>query len=148
MFRMFIGNARKGWEKRVEKIAGNLVPKHQSRDWHNALMDFGATICTSKPKCDQCPFVQDCISVTKYKRTPEQLEQMASKTFKTTQSMFKGSNRFYRGQILKLLHERDGQSMTHFSKTLALNKDKLKEIVARLEKDGLVTKKKQIISLP
>jgi len=152
LFRLFIGRAGKGWERKVESLATKLVPKGRSRDWHNALMDFGATVCMARPKCSECPFRKQCVSVATYKRTPEQLEAMASRTFKTTQGTFKGSNRYYRGRILRLL-QRNGKPLSTLGKQLKDNFSKkdvpwLLGLIAQLEKDRLVVRKGERISLP
>jgi A/G-specific adenine glycosylase len=57
-------------------IAGHVLPKGRSRDWHNALMDFGSIELTSR-KTGIAPL--------------------------TRQSRFKGSRRWYRGQLLREL---------------------------------------------
>lgn len=44
------------WEQ-VEK----LTPTSQNREYTQAMMDLGATVCTkSKPNCKQCPIYADC----------------------------------------------------------------------------------------
>lgn len=62
--------------------------------WYSALMDFGATICLSRPACDICPLQKSC------KAYPAVL-QIAQKRVAT--KPFIGSNRWWRGQILKVL---------------------------------------------
>ena len=57
-------------------VAGEVLPKGRSRDWHNALMDFGALELTSR-KTGIAPL--------------------------TKQSRFKGSRRWYRGELLREL---------------------------------------------
>jgi A/G-specific adenine glycosylase len=62
-------------EKKIEdllwEVAGILVEntaQHQSHDsasnvpgrWNQALMELGSTICTPKPKCDECPIQSTC----------------------------------------------------------------------------------------
>ncbi|NTU58207.1 MAG: Fe-S cluster assembly protein HesB [Chlorobiaceae bacterium] len=58
------------------QVAGDILPKGRSRDWHNALMDFGALELTSR-KTGIAPL--------------------------TRQSRFKGSRRWYRGELLREL---------------------------------------------
>jgi A/G-specific adenine glycosylase len=42
------------------------VPHKHVFDFNQALMDFGATICTArKPKCDTCPMTRSCKSFAK-----------------------------------------------------------------------------------
>lgn len=159
LFRVFVGKPQKEWEKTIEQIAEKLVPEARSRDWHNALMDFGATVCKAKPACEACPLRKQCVSVTKYKYAPEKLEAIASRTFRTRQSPFKGSNRYYRGRILKALHAGNQPQLHHQPPLVQLGK-KIKEgfskkdlpwlhdLVKQLEKDGLVVMREKRIMLP
>lgn len=152
-FRMFIGKPKKSWEDTIKEIASRLVPEGKSRDWHNALMDFGATVCMAKPRCDICPFRKQCTAVTKYRQTPEQLETIARKTFKTTQTPFKGSNRYYRGQIITMLRQQEKQALFKLGKKIKSDFSKkdmpwLRGIVQQLKKEGLVVVKGKEIMLP
>ncbi|NTU68531.1 MAG: Fe-S cluster assembly protein HesB [Chlorobiaceae bacterium] len=58
----------------LRSIAEEVLPKGRSRDWHNALMDYGALELTSR-KTGIAPL--------------------------TRQSPFKGSRRWYRGRLLR-----------------------------------------------
>jgi A/G-specific adenine glycosylase len=58
------------------EVAGQVLPEGRSRDWHNALMDFGALELTSR-RSGIAPL--------------------------TRQSRFKGSRRWYRGELLREL---------------------------------------------
>ncbi|MDK2776878.1 MAG: A/G-specific adenine glycosylase [Pseudomonadota bacterium] len=56
-----------GWpgETRVQKqlwqLAEQLTPAHSSREYTQAMMDMGATLCTrSKPACGICPLQPQC----------------------------------------------------------------------------------------
>jgi A/G-specific adenine glycosylase len=55
-------------------VATDVLPKGRSREWHNALMDYGSLVLTSR-KTGIAPL--------------------------TKQSKFKGSRRWYRGRILR-----------------------------------------------
>ncbi len=37
-----------------------LVDPHQGRDFNQAFMDLGATVCTRSPSCDRCPWQAHC----------------------------------------------------------------------------------------
>ena len=65
----------------------------------------------------------------------------------TTQSAFKGSNRYYRGQVLKLLQEGE-LTMAKLGKRLDLEKDALAGILAQLETDRLVSRQGTRVFLP
>ena len=49
---------------RSRKIFENVLTEEISRDhpgdFNQAVMEYGATICTFSPKCDQCVFFADC----------------------------------------------------------------------------------------
>jgi len=62
--------------KALLEVAHEVLPKGRSRDWHNALMDYGALELTSK-KTGIAPL--------------------------TRQSRFKGSRRWYRSALLREL---------------------------------------------
>jgi len=64
--RVFVGNRRarrlRGdgpfWE-----LATRLVPRGRGYDFNQALMDFGATLCTARrPGCRRCPLRRLCVS--------------------------------------------------------------------------------------
>lgn len=43
------------------ELSETLLDRNQPRDFNQALMDLGATICTPKnPKCDFCPWISYC----------------------------------------------------------------------------------------
>lgn len=62
-------------DKELRGIAQTVIPEGKSRDWHNALMDYGALVLTSKK--------------TGIRSAP--------------QSQFVGSTRRVRGNVVKLL---------------------------------------------
>ena len=65
LFRMFIG--RRGdpksyvMKRHLWKVSAALVPVRHVFDFNQALMDFGATMCTARhPKCAECPMAKNC----------------------------------------------------------------------------------------
>lgn len=47
--------------RRLWQISATLVPRRQAFDFNQALMDFGATVCTArKPLCGGCPMRRHC----------------------------------------------------------------------------------------
>lgn len=49
-------------EKALWQKAEQLLPEHSAREYTQAMMDLGATLCTrSKPDCDRCPLVKECL---------------------------------------------------------------------------------------
>ena len=50
-------------QKLFKQLADELLDQQQAGRYNQAIMDFGATVCTpSNPKCDECPFSQDCVA--------------------------------------------------------------------------------------
>lgn len=107
-------------EKQLFEIATKLLPLGRSRDWHNALMDYGATIITAR---------KTGISPT------------------STQSSFKDSNRERRGQILKFILEKEEASLVELIKLLNINRIKLEKILEKMIQDGLLNKKGDIYTV-
>ena len=50
-------------QKLFKQLADELLDRQQAGRYNQAIMDFGATVCTpSNPKCAECPFSQDCVA--------------------------------------------------------------------------------------
>ncbi|MEI8134390.1 MAG: hypothetical protein WCH46_04820 [bacterium] len=108
----------------VQRIAEVMLPPRNSRLWHEALMDFGATVCTKRnPKCSDCPLKQDCKSAN--------LPSAKNVTKNNEPQYFGKPKRIWRGIILRTIvdHER----IT------------LKKIIRRLEIDDEDSKVKTFV---
>ena len=72
LFRVFIGKGvpkAHAMKKDLWSISAVLVPRSRAFDFNQALMDFGATLCTAKkPKCLICPMAPLCAA---YPHNPE-----------------------------------------------------------------------------
>lgn len=78
-----------------KEFISQVLPASRSRDWHNALMDFGSLVCTKRsPSCDSCPLAQSCHAYQ---------NNTFSKEKSSSQPRFEGSVRWHRGQVLKAL---------------------------------------------
>ncbi|MFM2430668.1 MAG: A/G-specific adenine glycosylase [Cyanobacteriota bacterium] len=52
------------------EVSSNLVPAKAGRDFNQALMDLGATLCTPKqPACDRCPWAFACQAKAQHRQT-------------------------------------------------------------------------------
>ena len=50
-------------KRRIEAIAGALVPAGRPGDWNQAVMELGATVCLPRrPRCAECPIVRACVA--------------------------------------------------------------------------------------
>jgi A/G-specific adenine glycosylase len=81
--------------------ARRLLPRGESARWNPALMDFGARVCTPRPRCAECVVATLCAARPRFaageRATP--LRQ---------QTAYTGSDREWRGRILGVLRETDG----------------------------------------
>lgn len=82
-------------EKEIPGAVKLCLPKNNARDFYNALMDLGSTYFSRGAKFDeQYPFKDFCKTFN-----GEEVPEIK----KVKQKSFVGSNRFYRGQIMKML---------------------------------------------
>ena len=50
-------------EKELWELSETLLPGKRNADYTQAIMDFGATLCTrSKPRCIECPLNASCVA--------------------------------------------------------------------------------------
>jgi len=92
------------------------MDKKNPSKWYNALMDYG-------------------VFLKKTNKNPGRKSAHYSK-----QKSFKGSDRQYRGKILKILLE-DGKSEPELIKLLKINKNRLNKLLISLEKEGFISNK-------
>ena len=71
---------KKLWEK-----AQWLTPTEAPNTYAQAIMDFGATICTKKPQCDSCPLSQNCLAK---KRNTIELRPLRKKVQKRSEKLY------------------------------------------------------------
>ena len=105
----------------LKKIARHHIPKGKSREWHNALMDYGALYLTAK-------------------RT--HIKSLS------THPPFKDSRRYYRGQLLKSLTR--GEHPTLVTLAARWNKDVswIHQLMITMRNEGLITLSHHTIKLP
>ncbi len=89
-------------------LAETVLPRGRSREWHNALMDYGALVLTGR-------------------RTGIRP--------RTRQSAFKGSNRWYRGQVVRDLL---GKKVMLLEELAGLYGEGIVDVLGELEREGLV----------
>ncbi len=121
--------------------ARELVPAGRAHDWSSALMDLGATICTARsPQCGRCPLRANCaaapIDSTQLRVSP-----------KAAALPFKRTVRYARGRIVDRLRDLPpGRRISLLDLYRAVapaiperSLADMREFVAALERDGLVT---------
>jgi len=99
-------------DRELGRVAAAVLPHGRSRDWHNALMDYGALVLTGRvtglsPRRRQTPFV--------------------------------GSRRWQRSRLLRRLLDEGPQSTEALAGGLGLPQEMADELLDDLADDGLVT---------
>lgn len=83
----------------VQEINLSILPSQRNREWHEALMDLGATICTkNRPRCTECPLQKVCPSSNLYKDAAS-----APKRANNERSYHGAPKRIWRGRLLTLV---------------------------------------------
>jgi len=104
----------------VQALAEAALPRGRSRDWHNALMDYGAEVLTAR-----------ATGISPARR----------------QSPFVGSRRWQRSRLLRAVLDGEPQTVEALAKDLGLSSTETGELVDLLEKDGLVRRRGELIHI-
>ncbi|MES2766144.1 MAG: A/G-specific adenine glycosylase [Bacteroidota bacterium] len=137
LLKIMLTTASVALESDVRKFAGEVYPKGKSSEWHQAVMDLGATICTARaPKCLICPMQNIC---------PSAFQMKEEKVLKRAEPSHRGlPNRIWRGksvEILRGVKEISGEEL--LSKILkttpnAEDSEWFQMIIKALEKDKII----------
>jgi A/G-specific adenine glycosylase len=84
----------------IRVAAERLLPRSEAGAWNAAVMDYGAHVCVPKPKCDVCVLARMCEARSKF-------AEGALATPVRAQSRYDGSNRMWRGRIMRVLRATD-----------------------------------------
>jgi len=119
---------------RVAALARAALPRGQSSQWAQALMDVGALFCKSTPKCTLCPARLGCAYAKRVS---------IKRTSPHARTPFVGSNRFYRGRIMRELCTRRSADLAAIGRQVKENFEArdaawLDDILQGLQRDGLV----------
>jgi A/G-specific adenine glycosylase len=106
-----LGLARDLGAPELQRVADATLPRGRSRDWHNALMDYGSAVL------------------------PARVTGIAPRT---RQGVFEGSRRWQRSRLLKQLLTAGPQTLEQAAAALDLTPGLVAEYAALLEADGLV----------
>jgi len=99
-------------DRELQLIAETVVPPGRSRDWHNALMDYGALVLTARA---------------------------TGISPRTRQTRFEGSRRQQRARLLRALLECSPRTVAELADRLALPTTTVEALIELLRRDGLVT---------
>ncbi len=93
----------------LQRLADAALAAREPARWNQALMDYGASVCTPRPKCAQCVVARWCVWRARNER-PLTLVAEERATYDATparprraQPAYEGSRRYYRGRTLDVL---------------------------------------------
>jgi A/G-specific adenine glycosylase len=128
-------------EKEIVAIAAELVPPGDGWRWNQALIEFGALQCTArKPACVICPLREICVAAPVIQAS---IASLPKGTRLKNEGTFEGSNRQYRGRILRALQANpEGLPLPALGPTIRddftdTDLPWLAELIEALAKDGL-----------
>ncbi|MBN2205126.1 MAG: Fe-S cluster assembly protein HesB [Thermoleophilia bacterium] len=104
----------------LQTVADQVLPRGRARDWHSAVMDYGAAVLTGR-----------ATGIRAVSR----------------QAPFEGSRRWYRSRALRLLLDGGTFDVHALAAALQLSPEAAAEIVTLLEKDGLVRRRGEGVRL-
>ena len=134
----------------LAQAAQDALPQGHAWEWNQALMDLGATICRAgSPRCTKCPVRAHCRAAPLLQEAGRVAEPSA--VYRTRSAPFQGSPRYYRGRIVTRLREAaSGAGMEAAALGGLVKADFaseelpwLLELLAGLERDGLVSLKRE-----
>lgn len=85
----------------AQALADQMVPAGKAWAWNQAVLDLGATVCRSKPLCQQCPIASTCAWQNSGNTRVDPAATSAGVSKK--QSRFSGSDRQGRGRVVAAL---------------------------------------------
>jgi A/G-specific adenine glycosylase len=118
----------------VEAFADGVIPAGNAYAWHQALMDLGATVCTSRrPMCLVCPLVAECAG-----------PGVPGSARAKPQGEFQGSRRYYRGRIVDVLRRiptGTGVPVHELADSVApkAERERVVALIAQLAIEGMLT---------
>ena len=136
---------------RLQSLADGLAATGVGPDvaaWTHATMEFGASICRARdPRCETCPIARGCPS-----------RGLATRVPVPRQAPLRGTDRAYRGAILRLLsattsHKRDEWALRADLVIdagrvgPALDGARWERVIAGLERDGLAHRREGFVRL-
>lgn len=108
-------------KRQLFNIAEELVPQGRSREWHNALMDYGSLEVSANDS------------------------DIASRT---SQSKFEGSNRQFRGRVVKYLTEHGKTKKSVLVEECDIPQGQVAEVFTSLVEDNLIEQVNKKYRLP
>ena len=122
-------------DKKLYDFALRIIPTKKGKIWNWAVMDIAALHCKARSHSAECPLI-DLHGIK-----PIKIQ-------KKTQKKFVGSDRYYRGAILRLVTEKGSTAVKRVAEALDADRGKIEKIAKKMSYEGLVTLKNGRITFP
>jgi A/G-specific adenine glycosylase len=128
----------------TQQEADALVPRGRAWEWNTAVLDLGATVCTSRsPRCGDCPLVEGCAWRRRCLAPPDPARRGPR------QAPFPGSDRQGRGRLVEALR---GSALPADGAAAAMgwpdDDARARRVVAGLVAEGMVALDEGVLRLP
>ncbi len=137
-------------DKAYFELADQILPQEQADPWNQALMDFGALICTARaPKCSLCPVQDLCVVNIKARELGyinfaecQKAELLQKPSSSLAKPKFETTDRYFRGRLIDEL--RGGTTTVlelkkRFQNNYGLSEEaRFNKLVASLAQEGLI----------
>lgn len=131
--------------REVQQRADELVPPNEGWAWNQALLDFGAIVCTKRqPACQSCPATTTCAWEG---AGPD--PAIGSAAVSTGQSRFEGSDRQGRGRLVAALRQGPVE-LADAARVMGWGDDpqRVDRVITSLRDDGLIDITRSQLRLP
>lgn len=138
-------------------VAAKVLPPRRAYDWNQALMDFGATICTAaRPGCHDCPLARRCGSRAMMAPLAHRASSERPAISRREPTHRGAPLRLYRGRIVEALraaHPRRSVEASQLGKSLlprftGRDREVFHRLLRALERDGLIRVRRSRTSGP
>ncbi|MFN7161275.1 MAG: A/G-specific adenine glycosylase [Candidatus Gracilibacteria bacterium] len=145
--RVFVGLELQGWrktDKEMVKVVDEVCDFEHAYEYHQALMDLGATICkATKLHCHICPMKEICDAYAEIKENPLVVAEKRV-SYKKQGTPFKESKRYIRGGVVEYLRiNAEGAGFKELYDLVnenlrEMNETELKTILGDLTREGMI----------
>ncbi|MDE3065070.1 MAG: A/G-specific adenine glycosylase [Acidobacteriota bacterium] len=115
-------------------VASRLLPRRGSAAFNQAMIDLGATVCRSRPRCDDCPVARAC----RWRREGGEDPATRSAGVSRRQKPYEGSDRQVRGRVLAHLRAAPSDLASLARALDDVAEARLRAVLGGLDADGLV----------
>lgn len=84
----------------LKRVADASIAAGEPARWNQALMDYGARVCTPRPKCGECVIARWCASRATFAEPRAIADARAPYRARPRAAQYHGSPRYFRGRII------------------------------------------------